>query len=146
MPLRCVRDRSNRSISIYDSVRCRSNVWRGLGTCRRRMGKGCTRGEELVRMLEVGSKTFEVDRDIARWIEISRDRSKVIRERFGGGEGVRDMFRVLWELDAELLRVVTELEARGGRINLPLSEILTVLSHCMDIDERRNRRMSKDEW
>src|ERR1700679_1418622 len=32
MRLRCVRDRSNRSISIYNSVRCRSNVWRGLGT------------------------------------------------------------------------------------------------------------------
>ena len=96
-----------------------------------------------MRVLEVGSKTFEVDRDIARWIEISRDRSKVIRERFGGRESVRDMFRVLWELDAELLRVVTELEACGGRINLPLSEILTVLSHCMDIDERRKEECRK---
>src|ERR1700679_2705764 len=92
------------------------------------------------------SISFEMDRYLARRIEISRDRSKLIRECFEGREGVRDMFRVLWELDAELLRVVTELEACGGRINLPLSEILTVLSHCMDIDERRNRRMSKDEW
>src|SRR5277367_635872 len=58
MRLRCVRDRSNRSISIYNSVRCQSNVWRGLGTCRRRMVKECIRSRKVVRVLEVGSKTF----------------------------------------------------------------------------------------
>src|ERR1700679_2779762 len=63
------------------------------------------------------SISFEMDRYLARRIEIVRDRSRsceTVRSLFenvsGGAKGFEG-FRVPWGLDAELLSVVTELGA-----------------------------------